>query len=147
MREVLFDTIGLKIWTDGASPIMFVKFSSTGTLGTDPEKLIRKGQVALCDLIARSENVYSIIDISECNGQCALTLLKFCFSQFPQLLDKEIIKYLAFVYAITHARALESNLSDLLAPYPGLRNGAFKDFYGALGKINAIRQRQFSLNL
>lgn len=146
MAEVLFDNNGLKIWTDGASPIMFVKFSSARAQGAEPEKLIRKGQAALCDLIARSENVYSIIDISECNDQCALTLLKFCFSHFPQLLNKEI-KYLALVHAITHARALENNLSDLLAPYPELRKGIFKDFYAALGKINAIRQRQSSLNL
>jgi hypothetical protein len=146
MADVLFDSNGLKIWTDGASPIMFVKFSSSRFSGTEAEKIIHKGQSALRNLIAGSENVYILIDISERYDQSALTLLKFCFSHFPQLLNKEV-KYLALVPAITHARELENNLSDLLASCPGLHKGIFKDFYGALGEINGIRQRQFSLNI
>jgi hypothetical protein len=144
MAEILFENDGLKMWTDGYSPIVFVKFSSPPSLRKESEKLIQKGQSALRTLLSKSESVYSIIDISECHDRCSLSLLRFCFTRFPQLLGAEI-KYLAVVHATTHTPAVENNLTGLITPQ--IRKGCFRDFFGALGKINAIMQRQFSIHL
>jgi hypothetical protein len=146
MAEVLFDNDGVRVWMDGTSPIIFVKFMAAPHERDESAKLIKNCQRSLKALLNKIGAVYSIIDISECTDKCSLAVLQFCFTCFPQLLSDEI-KYLAFVHATAHHAAIENQVSDLLNTAPHHQRGCFVDFFGALRKINMIRQQQNSINL
>ena len=141
---VLFDNDGLKIWIDGFSPIIFVKFNAMPSGKMDARSLIKKSRNAIQNILSKVNNMYSVIDLSECGGKCSETLLQYCFTCFPELLQEEV-KYLAFVNCTSHKFAIGMQVQKLSHEKPHLRCESFSDFFVALNTINTIRQEQIAL--
>jgi hypothetical protein len=72
---VLFDNDGLRVWMDGFSPIVFVKFNTVPMDKLDVRALIKKCRNNLHAINSKFEKVYSVIDLSECGGKCSESLL------------------------------------------------------------------------